>query len=158
MIINPIDSFAEITYSERPRKLVFSNVDYCRASVHSFSTTRQYGKDILSFINVLKDRGIIDVVLLSGLDEEIVRIIASGCNIHYSGIVSEKDKDAAIQYIAHKYHKEYGDILLLSAHSTDIFAAQKNGVLGLFYGYDDRFPSVNSLNQFLNFIGITKLS
>ena len=156
IIISPVDSFAEITRDERARKLVFSNADYCAASVHSFVTSKAFGKDILSFINNLKDRGTINVVLLTGVDEDIMRLIATGCNIHYNEIVSSLNKDAAIQSIAYKYRREYSDILLLSAHATDIYAAQRNGVLGVFYGYDSRFPSVNSMEQFLKHLGISK--
>ena len=157
IIISPVDSFAEITRDVRARKLVFSNADYCAASVHSFVTSKAFGKDILNFLNNLKDRGTINVVLLSGVDEDIMRIIATGCNIHYDEIVSALDKDAAIKSIAYKYRREFSDILLLSAHATDIYAAQSNGVLGVFYGYDSRFPSADSMEQFLKQIGIGKM-
>ena len=157
IIISPVDSFAEITRNERARKLVFSNADYCEASAHSFVTSKAFGKEILNFINIMKDRGTINVVLLTGVDEDIMRIIATGCNIHYDEIVTSLNKDAAIKFIANKYRREFSDILLLSAHPTDIYAAQRNGVLGVFYGYDSRFPSATSMEQFLKHVGIGKM-
>lgn len=47
--------------------------------------------------------------------KNLMRIIATGCNIHYDEIVSALDKDSAIKSIAYKYRREFSDILLLSA-------------------------------------------
>lgn len=157
IIINPIDSFAEITNSKKTRPLVFSNIAYCTASVHSFLTSKAFGKDILNFLNTLNDRGLVDVVLLTGVDAEIAKIIATGCNIHYKEIVSDQDKESAIRRIAWKYHRDYSDILLLSAYSSDIYAARRLGALGVFYGFDERYPSASSLDQFIKYLGISKL-
>lgn len=157
IIISPVDSFAEITRDPNARKLIFSNVDYCTASLHSFPTTKPFGKEILNFINMLKDRGTIEVVLLTGADAHIVSLIATACNIHYNEIVSSEDKVEAIRNIAQKYNRTYKDTLVLSAHVSDLFAAQRVGAQGVFYGYDHRFPSVESMDQFLRLMGMTRV-